>query len=186
MPIALYNPSLYNLVLFSILFSFFLILMLPFASPLLSRRLRAWLGSRNVKIILTVLLIIGPAVLAVFVFEVIEPDWMRFAGRSQAYYRKLTDACDLVLAEHPLRTNQEIRIPVTDPSLPKIIKRLYPVAIEVKPNSFWMMLESESRAGYAVEWGQDQDNTNIWALSAGGENVFYTVYTSAPPVLSRH
>ncbi|HEY1788535.1 MAG TPA: hypothetical protein VGJ73_10285 [Verrucomicrobiae bacterium] len=72
---------------------------------------------------------------------------------------------------------------MTDPSLPKVIKRLDPVDIEVRHHAFWMMLESPSRAGYAVEWGQGQENTNIWTLVAGGENVFTTVYTSAPPVL---
>lgn len=180
------RPMYAEALLIAVLFSIFLILMLPFAGPFLSRKVRAWFGSRNVKIILAMQLIIVPALFAGLVFTVSEPIWMRFSERILWNYRKLTDACDSVLADHPLGTNVEIEISATDPSLPNIIKRLNPVAIRVKPHGLWMMLEHPSRAGYAVEWGQDPDNTNIWALSAGGEGVFDTVYTSAPPVLSRN
>ena len=148
------------------------------ASPLLSPRLRAYLGFWRVVAILVVLLVIVPIILAAFARQILEPPNIRFTEKSQRYYRKLADACDKILVEHPLGTNQFISVSVTDPTLPKIITDLKPVIIRVEPECLWMMLISDSRAGFAVGWGPQQSDTNVWEMWSGGENVFTTDYTA--------
>jgi hypothetical protein len=170
---------------FMVLFCISTILTLPFASPLLSTRLRSRLGLRQVVLILMILFVVAPTVLAMLAEKNLLPPYTKFTIKSQRYYHKLADACDKVLVEHPLGTNQVLRVSVMDPTLPKIITDLKPVEIRVEPQSLWMMVFSKTRAGYAVGWEPQQGNTNVWELYAGaGENFFTTVYTAKHNPLS--
>ena len=159
-------------------FVIFAILMLPFASVFLSAKLRARLGSRWVVVSLVVLLVILPSVFALIAPELLESPYIRFQKHSQTYYGNLAQACNTVLAEHPVGTNKFIEISVTDPSLPKAIRDLHPIKINVSTQGYWMGLVSESRSGVGVSWGPQQDNTNIWSLQAiapeGEDTVVYT------------
>src|SRR5689334_17377701 len=118
---------------FRFFFSLFAILMLPFASIFLSAKLRSKLGKPGVILGLIVLLIIFPTILAVIAPDLLDSPYGRFMHKSQRYYTELAHACDTVIQQHPLGTSATIlqisgttntwafiKIPGTDPSLPKI------------------------------------------------------------------
>jgi hypothetical protein len=93
------------------------------------------------------------------------------------YYADFAAACDSVLAEHPLGTNKFVGIPVTDPSLPRIITDLKPTQIQVLPRRFWMMLGSDIHDGFGLTWEPRQGDTNTWVLytiARGFDTVIYS------------
>lgn len=166
------------ILLFMFLFVIFTVLMLPFASVFLSAKLRTRIGLRWVIVSLFTLLVIVPSVFALIAPGLLESPYIRFQKHSETYYSNLAHACSMVLAEHPLGTNEFIEIPVTDPSLPKAITRLHPIKIHVSSRGYWMLLISESRMGIGVEWGPKWDNTNFWVLDEIAESMVTDVYTN--------
>lgn len=86
----------------------------------------------------------------------------RFDHQNDDYYATLSQACDLVLAEHPLGTNKFIELSVNDPSLPQIIRDLQPQKIKIGPQSFWMV----HRDSFGITWGKSDYYTNFWVLSS--------------------
>jgi hypothetical protein len=163
---------------FMFLFVIFATLMLPFASVFLSAKLRARLGLRWVIVSLVVLLVVVPSVFALIAPGLLDSPYIRFQKHSQTYYSNLAQACNTVLAEHPIGTNKVVEIPVTDPSLPKPITDLHPIKIEVSSHGFWMLLISDSRNGIGVGWGPKWDNTNLWVLGEAAESLETDVYTN--------
>jgi hypothetical protein len=69
-------------------------------------------------------------------------------------------------------------IPVTDPSLPKIITDLRPIKIVVGDQRFWMLLVSDSRAGFGLTWDPHWDDTNIWVLHTTAESSDTVIYSA--------
>jgi hypothetical protein len=98
--------------------------------------------------------------------------------KSAKYYADYTAACDSVLAKHPLGTNESINIPVTDPSLPKIMTDLHPIKIQVRPQCVWILLGSDSHAGFGLTWEPQWNNTNIWVLHTTAESLDTVIYSS--------
>jgi hypothetical protein len=96
---------------------------------------------------------------------------------SAKYYADFTAACDSVLATHPLGTNDFIQIPVTDPSLPKIITDAKPLKIKISRQRFWMLQGSDSHAGIGVTWEPQWGHTNVWILLTTAESLDTVVYT---------
>jgi hypothetical protein len=93
--------------------------------------------------------------------------YLGFKHKNATYHAEFAEACDSLLALHPLGTNQSIEVPVTDPSLPKIITDLHPVRIGVSPNKVWILVNESHIDGLAVIW-EPQNQTNTWALSING------------------
>jgi len=108
----------------------------------------------------------------------LNPQYFGMRHKSAKWYADFTAACDSVLAEHPPGTNEAIRIPVTDPSLPKIITDLHPIKIEVGPQRFWMLLVSDSHAGFGLTWDPKWDDTNVWVLHTTAESLDTVVYSA--------
>jgi hypothetical protein len=67
------------------------------------------------------------------------PSFFAFHNKSPAYYKELSQACDLILLQHQLGTNLFIEVAVTDTSLPKIIRDLDPLEIRVQPLRAWIL-----------------------------------------------
>ena len=90
----------------------------------------------------------------------------RFRHRSARYYVDFSKTCDSILAKHPLGTNESIEIPVTDTSLPEIIRELPPFKIEVRPHCLWILAGGTGHAnGYGITWEpRDESETNVWVL----------------------
>jgi hypothetical protein len=98
--------------------------------------------------------------------------------KSTRYYVDFTAACDTVLAEHPIGTNEFIQIPLTDPSLPKVITKLQPIKIKVGRQHFWMLLGSDSHSGFGLTWEPQWGHTNVWVLHTTAESLDTVLYTS--------
>jgi hypothetical protein len=98
--------------------------------------------------------------------------------KSAKYYADYAAACDFVLATHPVGTNESIKIPVTDPSLPKIMTELHPIKIEINSKSVWMLLGSDSHAGFGLTWNPQWDNTNFWVLHTTAESLDTVIYAA--------
>jgi hypothetical protein len=113
-----------------------------------------------------------------FLPNLLNPQYFGLRHKSAKYYADYTAACDSVLAAHPLGTNESIKIPVTDPSLPKIMTDLHPIRIEVSSQRVWMLLGSDSHAGFGLTWDPQWDNTNIWVLHTTAESLDTVIYAS--------
>ena len=110
--------------------------------------------------------------------NLLNPQYFGLRHKSTKYYTVFTSACDSVLAAHPLGTNEAIWIPFTDPTLPRIITDLHPIKIQVNPQRFWMLLGSDSHAGFGLEWHPKWDNTNVWVLDTVAESEETDIYSA--------
>ena len=72
-----------------------------------------------------------------------QPGHFAFRHRSTSYYVEFTKACDSLLAQHPLGTNKFIELPVTDASLPGIIRNVHPFRIKLAANWVWILAWGE-------------------------------------------
>jgi hypothetical protein len=106
------------------------------------------------------------------------PQHFVFRHRSASYYSDFTKACDSLLAQHPLGTNQFIEISVTDPSLPKIIRDVNPFKIKVAPDWVWIVAWGSGHAsGAGITWEpQYQIPNSTWVLSTTVESHSRVVY----------
>jgi hypothetical protein len=131
------------------------------------------------RIILAVVLVL--ACLVGFLWylpNLINPQYFGLGHKSAKYYTDYTAACDSLLTAYPLGTNQSIEIPVTDTSLQKIMTDMPPIKIKISSNSVWMLLGSDSHAGFGLTWEPQWDNTNIWILHTTAESLDTVIYTS--------
>jgi hypothetical protein len=114
----------------------------------------------------------------------LESHYVRLQHKSREYYMELAAACDSILATYPLGTNEVIWIPVTDPSLPMVVRDLHPIKLQVNPQRVWMLLDSDSHAGIGLEWQPKWEDTNVWKLDIVAESfetVIYSAKRSVPP-----
>jgi hypothetical protein len=137
---------------------------------------------RTIAIVGAVLVLI--AAFLWFLPELLNPQYFGLRHKSARWYVDFTAACDGVLAAHAPGTNEAIWIPVTDPSLPKIIRDLHPLKLQVNPQRVWMLMVSDSHAGFGLEWAPKWGDTNVWILQTIAESmetVLYSAERSASP-----
>ena len=116
-----------------------------------------------------------------FLPNLLNPQYFGLRHKSAKWYADFTAACDSVIASHPLGTNDPIMgiaIPITDPSLPKIITDLHPLKIQVGPQRFWMLLVADSHAGFGLTWDPKWDDTNTWVLHTTAESLDTVIYSA--------
>ncbi|HWY32642.1 MAG TPA: hypothetical protein VNX46_17895 [Candidatus Acidoferrum sp.] len=133
-----------------------------------------------------VIAVVMAFVLGLFWFlpMMLESHYIRLQHKSSGYYVELAAACDSILAKHPLGTSEVNWIPVTDPSLPKVVRDLHPLKLKVNPQNVWMLLDYDSRNGIGLGWGPKWEDTNVWTLSIvaeGLETVLYSAKRGVPP-----
>lgn len=125
---------------------------------------------------------LGALCLAGFVWFLpwlLNPQYFGLRHKSARYYADLTAACDSIMANHPLGTNEVVKIPVTDSTLPKIIKDLSPIKVEVRPQCVWMLLVSDSHAGFGLAWEPQYGHTNLWVLHTIAESEETVIYVAS-------
>ena len=130
-------------------------------------------------VVLGFVLIIAIILIGPWPLTLINRQYFGWRHKSAKYYADFTEACDSVLATHPLGTNEFILIPVTDPALPKIIIEAKPLKIEVGRQCLWMLQGSDSHAGFSLTWEPQWGNTNVWILHTTAESLDTIVYTAA-------
>ncbi len=135
---------------------------------------------------LCVLLCIGLVAL-----YVLPSPYLRFMGRDIRYYSEVASACDLVLREHPVSSNDSVELyrgmflPCTkrlsgrDVKLPKVIRSLRPDYLLVSSNRVYIWIPPERMGGFGVIWEQDEMRTNYWTLQSNGDGLQKTVYEAA-------
>src|SRR5271168_2993236 len=86
---------------------------------------------RTLGIILVfVVVIVG----LIWFLPMFQSHYIRLQHKSHEYYVELAAGCDSILAKHPPGTNEAVWIPVTDPSLPSVVRDLHPLKLQVNPN----------------------------------------------------
>ena len=158
---------------FRFLFSIFALLVLPFASLFLSAKLRRRLGIQKVIWSLVVLIVVIPAGLALVTPALLKSPYLRFVEKDQKYYSQVARACDAILAQHPLGTNEFIGMPGSDSSVPGIIRDLHPSAITISSNRVHVMVGVRE---FGMSWEAQDGDTNSWTLNVyaeGPERVLY-------------
>ena len=130
--------------------------------------------------IILVLVVIIALILGLFCLLpiIFQSHYVRLQHKSHDYYVELASACDSILSKHPLGTNDVIWIPVTDPSLPKVVRDLRPIKLQVNHQGVWMLLDSDSHAGIGLEWQPKWDDTNVWKLDIIAENFETVIYST--------
>jgi hypothetical protein len=133
---------------------------------------------RALRIILAVVFVLACFIgFVLYLPNLINPQYFGLRHKSAKYYADYTAACDFLLAAHPIGTNQFIVIPVTDPSLPKIMTDLHPIEINVSPLRVWVLLGSHSHSGFGLTWDAPLGNTNFWVLHTTAESEDTVIYT---------
>jgi hypothetical protein len=125
-------------------------------------------------LILIAVLLLG---LILFVPYAIFP-YHRFMEKSSAYYSQVADGLELVRQQHPLGTNLFLDIPVSDPSIPEVIRSLRPSEIRRFADGAGVRI-GVGRGRFSVSWSRDtmRTNFNAWNLSTGAEGLRKIVYT---------
>jgi hypothetical protein len=110
----------------------------------------------------------------------LDSKYRRFKNQNPKYHADVAAACDSMLANHPLGTNQYMELSVTDASLPEIIRNLHPEKIKLSTNWVWIWVDSSRSDGLAITWEpRDEAHTNIWNLIISyGEGSSKAVYVS--------
>jgi hypothetical protein len=123
--------------------------------------------------------------LAFFVFQ---SPYLRFVGKDNMYYSQFAEACDQVLQQHPVGTNDwvyhegtrspqnALRISPHDPSLPKAIRNVSPDDIIVSSNRVWIGV-GVGRGAFGIVWEQDE-GLNTWSLRTYAESMMKVHYTT--------
>ena len=129
--------------------------------------------------IILVTVVVAAFVLGLFwvLPTIFESHYIRLQHKSPEYYAELAAACDSILAKYPLGTNEVIWIPITDPSLPRVVRDLRPLKLQVNPHRVWMLLDSDSHAGIGLEWQPKWDNTNVCKLDIVAESLETVIYS---------
>ena len=101
-----------------------------------------------------------------------------FKHKSPAYYAAFAKSCDSLLAQHLVGTNEFVEVPVTDASLPKIVRDVHPFKIRVSRGCVSILAGGTSHVlGYGINWQrQDEAKTNVWALSTSQESQTHLLY----------
>ena len=113
-----------------------------------------------------------------FLPNLVNPQYFGLRHKSARWYVDFTAACDAILTAHPLGTNDAVWIPITDPSIPKIIRDLHPLKLQVNPERVWMLMVSDSHAGFGLTWDPQWDDTNVWVLHTTAESLDTVVYST--------
>ncbi len=109
------------------------------------------------------------------------PQHFAFRHKSAGYYVEFTKACDSLLAQQPLGTNKFIELPVTNASVPKIIREVHPFKIKLATNWVWILAWGEGHGkGVGITWGPENEaQTNVWVLRTTVESHTRTVYVAS-------
>src|SRR3954469_17420072 len=137
---------------------------------------------RTARIVVLAALVFGVAFWALFGRQAA---YRHFSRMDSGYYRQLADACDSLLQQHPVGTNDwvsptghgspenAIQISGSDPALPKLIRDLNPDKITVHPNRVFIGVPN---GGFAIIWGQSDKGTNWWHLRVYAGDEKKTLY----------
>jgi hypothetical protein len=147
---------------------------------------------RTRKIILALGAIVLFCIMAGGFFYLSSPH-LRFRHKSAGYYSEVAHACDSVLQQHPVGSNDSVvfnsgmtlpytkALSVSDGTLPKIISALHPDMILISTNRVWIEIPPERMGGFVITWEPDDMRTNHWALQSGGDGLVTTVYEATKP-----
>jgi hypothetical protein len=106
----------------------------------------------------------------------INPKLHKFTHRDVGYYTDFAKACDELLQNYPLGTDEFMEIAKTDPSIPEIIRDLQPQKIEITSNHIWMAVEF-GRLAFGVSWSPREGMTNPWVITVkneGGSDILFS------------
>lgn len=133
---------------------------------------------RIIKFVLLVVLFVGFVLLLPLLAH---PQHFAFRHKSAGYYGQFAKACDSLLTQHPVGTNKVLELPVTDASVPNIIRDVHPVRIKLGTNWVWILAWGESHGnGVGITWAPENEaQTNVWILRTTVESHTRAVYVAS-------
>jgi len=129
--------------------------------------------------------------LAFLLFPRFHSRYLRFMAKNPAYYSEVAHACDLVMQQHPVSSNDTValyrdmtltyttKLSGQEVSLPKIIRALHPDMILVSTNRVWIVIPE--MGGFGLTWEQDESRNGYWTLQSHAEGLTKTVYEERKP-----
>ena len=99
--------------------------------------------------------------------------YIRFVEKDQTYYSQVARACDLILEQHPLGTNEFIRLPDGDASVPSIIRDLHPSEVTISSNRVHVIVGVRE---FGMSWEAQEGDTNSWVLNVYPEGQGKALY----------
>lgn len=123
-----------------------------------------------INIFASVCLVFVLLLVSVFTYGRATSIFLAFKHKSVNYHAEFAQACDSILAQHPLGTNQDIELSGSDPSLPKIIRETRPASIGISANHVCVLVKMSHINGLAVNWqpvweSDGPGQTRTWALT---------------------
>ena len=128
---------------------------------------------------------------ALLALNVLPSPYLRFMHKDIHYYSEIARACDMVLKQYPVSSNDSVQLsrdmglPYTkrvsgrDATLPKTIRALHPDYVLVSSNRIYVWIPPERMGGFGVIWEQDDLRTNYWTLRSNGDGLEKIVYEEA-------
>jgi len=103
--------------------------------------------------------------------------YLRFMDKSSAYYEQVASALESLRQRYPLGTNSTLHIPVSDPSIPQVIRHLHPSEILRFADGAGVRI-GVGRGSFTVSWSRDEmrTNANIWTLKSNAEGLRKVIY----------
>ena len=118
---------------------------------------------RIVRIILITLSIpVAVCLMAIVGVWWFKSPYLRFVEKGQTHYSQVARACDLIREQHPLGTNEFIRLSGGEVSVPSIIRDLHPSAITISANRVHVMVGVRE---FGMSWEAQDGDTNLWTLN---------------------
>ena len=99
--------------------------------------------------------------------------YLQFVERDAAYFSQVAGACDDLRAQHPLGTNEFIKLESGDSAIPRLIQDLHPSAIIITSNCVHIRVGVRD---FGVNWEAQDGGTNLWALNVYAEGPGRTLY----------
>jgi hypothetical protein len=99
-----------------------------------------------------------------------------FRHRDDEYYAELVKACNSLLEAHPVGPASSVAVSAGDPSVPRIIRQLQPLKIQIEPHRVWMVHGGSIHFG--ITWQQALGRTDAGILSTCCEDDTRVVYVA--------
>ena len=122
-------------------------------------------------------------VVSLYLLVVVAPRYLkspyfRFVDKDQMYYAKVARACDLMLEQNPLGTNEVVHLESSNVSVPSIIRSLRPSRITISRDRVHVIVGVRD---FGMSWEAQDGDRRSWALKVYPEGPERVLYSETKP-----
>ena len=128
----------------------------------------------SITLVTAIALVLLAALLATTVSNS-PPGYVTFTRyRSQKYYSRFADGCDLLMSQRKSKFLNASRVSGNDPRLPPILRNFHASYIDVTTNHISLFVDKE--VAYTVMWEEDEYRPRLWKLTVYSESAPFVVF----------